>query len=129
MIAMNLLPWFLKIAGHEQNVRIPSAPSSPVVLDEAVPTSEPPEDSFGWMSAGEITQWWKPQGGSVTEVPSITTRTDPDWWFLPANQPSDAEIIEMGAKYLAMRSPILTVPFSLIEGARWWLPEEEVIYS
>jgi hypothetical protein len=69
-----------------------------------------------------------PQGGSVTIIPNETTRTDPDWWFLPANQPSDAEIIEMGVKYLLMRSPILTVPFYLIEGAELLLPEEEDVY-
>jgi len=59
MIAMDLLPWFLKIPGHDQNVRIPSAPSSPVLLEDTIATSEPPQDSFGWMSAGPMTQWEK----------------------------------------------------------------------
>lgn len=96
----------------------PGPPVPGAVEPKPKPTSKPPEDSFGWMSAGEITQWWTPQGGSVTTVPSV----GPDYWFMPENMPSDAEIIEMGVKYILMRSPLPTIP-------SWMLVEPEPTYA
>jgi len=118
MITMNLLHWFLKIPEHDQNVRIPSAPSRVVILEDTIPTSEPPQDTWGMNDAGEMRQWWTPQGGSVTAVPSV----GPDYWFLPENMPSDAEIIEMGVKYILMRSPLPTIP-------SWMIVEPEPTYA
>jgi len=96
----------------------PKTPPAAGPTPKPKPTSKPPEDSFGWMSAGEITQWWTPQGGSVTAVPSV----GPDYWFMPENMPSDAEIIDMGVKYILMRSPLPTIP-------SWMLVEPEPTYA
>lgn len=48
---MNLLPWFLKIPGHEQNVRIPSAPATIVVVEDTIENEQPPM-TFTWGSFG-----------------------------------------------------------------------------
>lgn len=133
MIVMNLLPWFLKIPGHERNVRIPSAPDRVVILEDTIPTSEPPEDSFGWMSAGPITQWGKPQGGSVTIIPS---ESGIDWAKADFTTPIHHQYgewlyeegyVEMSVKVALVLSPIPTIGW-FIEGAKNLLPEEEVIY-
>jgi len=46
---MSLLPWFLKIPGHDQNVRIPSAPFRIAAREDTAATDEPPM-TFTWGS-------------------------------------------------------------------------------
>ncbi len=42
---MDLLPWFRRIPGHEINVRLPSAPSTPKVTIDTVETDTPAPSS------------------------------------------------------------------------------------
>lgn len=97
----------------------PSAPA-PIIPDKKPkPPSKSPEDSFGYMDAGPITQWWKPQGGSVTILEPEMIDPHP-----LLSMPTDAEILEMGVKYLLIRSPIPTIPTWVFTLA----PEEEITY-
>ncbi len=91
MMHMDLLPWFLKIPGHERNVRIPTAPTKVV---QVIDTLE--EDAYPWtMTWGSTlgSEWDFSIGFDVNQgiegpiplenIPKINQDNPgkPNWWY------------------------------------------------
>lgn len=150
---MDLLSWFRRIPGHDINVRIPSSPHLPHSPTDTVESSPTALDLFGfpdWNFSGgmdisiPIRQVIPVEAAKgipskrKRESSSSVRRTNwsgEHWWDRwDFNTPAHHQIMEKViedevhvalAKAGLVASPIMTIPYWLIDSARYLLPEEE----